>query len=122
MNNEYYPDPTAETALWELGRKGYMPFVYVCSSENEDIDMKKKYSKYVYDCGNIPLDPYLLFPQFLDIEEEKQIFLMICKAVLSHCKKMWIFGDDETPDMKMIIEKAQSRGKVITRIDKKYYI
>jgi len=121
MNIEGYNDPTAETAISNIDKRNtFMPFVYICAAYNDGnddcVDRHKAYCKYVYDSGYLPIDPYLLFNQFLEIEKDKDRFLLVCKAFLSHCNSMYIFGEEDTEDMKILIAKAQRKGKRVQRV------
>ena len=132
MNNknaEGYPDPTATTALENVARaddaRVHRPVVYVASpyaGETEDnISRAKGYCRFAVSKGVIPLAPHLLYPQFMDDDDEDQriLGLRFAIALLCRCDELWVFGEKVSAGMAKEIEKAEKRGMRIRRFNSK---
>ena len=132
MNNknaEGYPDPTATTALENVARaedaRVHRPLVYIASpyaGETEDnISRAKGYCRFAVSKGVIPLAPHLLYPQFMDDDDEDQriLGLRFAIALLCRCDELWVFGEKVSAGMAKEIEKAEKRGMRIRRFNSK---
>ena len=132
MNNknaEGYPDPTATTALENVARaedaRVHRPVVYVASpyaGETEaNISRAKGYCRFAVSKGVIPLAPHLLYPQFMDDDDEDQriLGLRFAIALLCRCDELWVFGEKVSAGMAKEIEKAEKRGMRIRRFNSK---
>ena len=132
MNNknaEGYPDPTAATALENVARaedaRVHRPLVYIASpyaGETEDnISRAKGYCRFAVSKGVIPLAPHLLYPQFMDDDDEGQriLGLRFAIALLCRCDELWVFGEKISAGMAKEIEKAEKRGMRIRRFNSK---
>ena len=132
MNNknaEGYPDPTAATALENVARaedaRVHRPLVYIASpyaGETEDnISRAKEYCRFAVSKGVIPLAPHLLYPQFMDDDDEDQriLGLRFALALLCRCDELWVFGERVSAGMAKEIEKAEKRGMRIRRFNSK---
>ena len=132
MNNknaEGYPDPTAATALENVARaedaRVHRPLVYIASpyaGETEDnISRAKGYCRFAVSKGVIPLAPHLLYPQFMDDNDEDQriLGLRFAIALLCRCDELWVFGEKVSAGMAKEIEKAEKRGMRIRRFNSK---
>ena len=132
MNNknaEGYPDPTAATALENVARaedaRVHRPVVYIASpyaGETEDnISRAKGYCRFAVSKGVIPLAPHLLYPQFMDDDDEDQriLGLRFAIALLCRCDELWVFGEKISAGMAKEIEKAEKRGMRIRRFNSK---
>ena len=132
MNNknaEGYPDPTAATALENVARaedaRVHRPLVYIASpyaGETEDnISRAKGYCRFAVSKGVIPLAPHLLYPQFMDDDDEDQriLGLRFAIALLCRCDELWVFGEKISAGMAKEIEKAEKRGMRIRRFNSK---
>ena len=132
MNNknaEGYPDPTATTALENVARaedaRVHRPLVYIASpyaGETEDnISRAKGYCRFAVSKGVIPLAPHLLYPQFMDDDDEDQriLGLRFAIALLCRCDELWVFGEKVSAGMEKEIEKAEKRGMRISRFNSK---
>ena len=132
MNNknaEGYPDPTAATALENVARaedaRVHRPLVYIASpyaGETEDnISRAKGYCRFAVSKGVIPLAPHLLYPQFMDDDDEDQriLGLRFAIALLCRCDELWVFGEKVSAGMAKEIEKAEKRGMRIRRFNSK---
>lgn len=132
MNNknaEGYPDPTAATALENVARaedaRVHRRVVYIASpyaGETEDnISRVKGYCRFAVSKGVIPLAPHLLYPQFMDDDDEEQriLGLRFAIALLCRCDELWVFGEKVSAGMAKEIEKAEKRGMRIRRFNSK---
>ena len=132
MNNknaEGYPDPTAATALENVARaedaRVHRPLVYIASpyaGETEDnISRAKGYCRFAVSKGVIPLAPHLLYPQFMDDDDEDQriLGLRFAIALLCRCDELWVFGEKVSAGMAKEIEKAEKRGMRMRRFNSK---
>ena len=81
FNQEHYQDPTPQRALSavEAQRKAlraYRPLVYICSpysgATDKNILAARRYCRFAFEEGYLPLAPHLLFPQFLDDRDPKE--------------------------------------------------
>lgn len=121
FNNEGYYDPTPYKAIAkvEKDRKAakYRPLVYICSPFSGDIfgniEKARKYSRYAVEVGMIPLAPHLLFPQFMDDEEERDLALFMDMVLLTKCEQLWVFGPVISEGMKAEIAKAERKQMTI---------
>ena len=128
-NSEGYPDPTAATALENVARaedaRVHRPVVYIASpyaGETEDnISRAKGYCRFAVSKGVIPLAPHLLYPQFMDDNDEDQriLGLRFAIALLCRCDELWVFGEKVSAGMAKEIEKAEKRGMRIRRFNSK---
>lgn len=128
-NAEKYPDPTAFGALKEIDKKEraerkkaekkFKPLVYVCSPYAGDIENNvynaRRYCRFAYEHGAIPIAPHLHYPQFLDDEKENEradgLFMGI--VLLNKCQELWVFGDEISNGMQDEIERAKKTNMVI---------
>ena len=122
-NAEGYPDPTVFAAFSnieaELRKARFRPIVYVCSPYSGDTDANilnaRRYCRFAVDSGCIPNAPHLLFPQFMqdDDETERDLALFMDIVLLSKCAELWVFGSTISKGMRMEIEKAKRKGQPI---------
>ena len=132
MNNknaEGYPDPTAATALENVARaedaRVHRPVVYVASpyagDTAENISRAKVYCRFAVRKGVSPRAPHLLYPQFMDDDDEDQriLGLRFAIALLCRCDELWVFGEKVSAGMAKEIEKAEKRGMRIRRFNSK---
>ena len=118
FNDEHYADPTPKQAISliqaqkETANK-YRPLAYICSlfSGNvlENIKNARRYSRFAFEQGYIPLAPHLLFPQFLDDAkpEERALGLHFGNVLMSFCREVLVFGDNISPGMEAEIRRAR---------------
>ncbi len=116
-NHEGYHDPTAYEALSKMNH--FRPIVYVCSPYAGDVERNtantRRYCRFVVDRGYIPIAPHLLFPQFMqdDDEAERDLALFMDIVLLTKCAELWVFGDTITKGMELEIARAQHRDQPI---------
>ena len=90
--------------------------IYVCSPYAGDIRTNvknaKRYSRYIVERGHIPFAPHLLFPQFMDDndESERQKSLLFGQKMLDKCDEMWVFGESVSEGMYAEIKYAREKG------------
>jgi hypothetical protein len=104
-NSEGYPDPTCYEALKNIeaeerrSLKAFRPIVYICSPYAGDVERNveaaRRFCRFATEQGYIPLAPHLLFPQFLDDDDEteRSLGLFFGNALMSKCAEVWVFGD-----------------------------
>lgn len=121
-NSEGYPDPTCYEALKDIeaeerrSLRAFRPIVYICSPYAGDVERNveaaRRYCRFATEQGYIPLAPHLLFPQFLDDEDEteRSLGLFFGNALMSKCAEVWVFGDRISPGMETEIKRAGWKG------------
>ena len=127
-NSEGYYDPTPYYAIQHLERQEiptfpYRPVVYVCSplagNVQENQKAARRYCRFTVDRGKIPVAPHLLFPQFMDDENQTDRALTIFMDIvlLSKCSELWVFGNTVSKGMSAEISYARRKGKMIRWYD-----
>lgn len=118
-NSEGYADPTAGEALSrilaneKLSLRAFRPIVYICSPYSGDVEANvaaaRRYSRFAVDKGFIPIAPHLLYPQFLndDDERERELGLFFGNALMSKCAEVWVFGSRISAGMEAEIKRAK---------------
>lgn len=98
---------------------------YICSpyrglDVKKNVEMAKKYCKFVSLIGLIPFCPHLYFTQFLDdnVPEERELAFSMNYDFLKHCDFLCIFGDKITEGMKSEIDKAIEYDVPVLYFDK----
>lgn len=118
FNAEHYQDPTPYQALStiETERKvarAYRPLVYICSPYAGNIagnvENARRYSRFAFEQGCIPIAPHLLFTQFLDDNNprEREMVMHFGDVLMSQCREVWVFGDTISPGMDAEIKRAR---------------
>jgi hypothetical protein len=95
--------------------------VFVCSpfgGKQVNIDRAKEYCKFVLSQEHAPYAPHLMFPSFLDDNNEKERDLGIASGLeyLKECDEMWIFlpeGEELSRGMRREIVVASESNVVI---------
>ena len=118
-NSEGYADPTAGEALSRIlanerqSLRAFRPIVYICSPYSGDVEANvaaaRRYSRFAVDKGYIPIAPHLLYPQFLndDDERERELGLFFGNALMSKCAEVWVFGSRISAGMEAEIKRAK---------------
>ena len=118
-NSEGYADPTAGEALSRIlanerqSLRAFQPIVYICSPYSGDVEANvaaaRRYSRFAVDKGYIPIAPHLLYPQFLndDDEQERELGLFFGNALMSKCAEVWVFGSRISAGMEAEIKRAK---------------
>ena len=77
----------------------YKPMVYVCSPYSGDTQYNtaqaKKYSRFAYEQGAIPMTPHLLYPQFMCDENpaERSDAMHFNYVLLGNCSDVRLVDD-----------------------------
>lgn len=118
FNDEHYLDPTPQQALSTIeaekkAMKTYRPLVYVCSPYSGDTlkntENARRYSRFAFEQGRIPIAPHLLFTQFLDDDDpmEREMGMHFGNVLMNLCREVWVFGDIISPGMDAEIRRAR---------------
>lgn len=97
--------------------------IYICSpyqgNPKGNSKQLRAYCRSVYECGYIPLAPFLHYPQFLssDIPKERRDCLLMAQELLRRCNSVVVCGSKLTEDMQAEIQLAKQLGMVITTLD-----
>ena len=121
-NSEGYIDMTSYEALTNITRDKaadkkatYLPLVYVCSPYAGDVENNvinaKRYSRFTVENHAIPVTPHLLYPQFMDDddESEREMAMHFNYVLLGKCSEVWIFGGVISRGMAREIALAKKR-------------
>ena len=120
-NSEGYLSPTEYAAFTRLEKQekaaakaaAFRPIVYICSPYAGEIEKNVKaaqeYSRFAVEKGYIPIAPHLLFPQFLNDANPKelQLGLFFGNALMSKCSEVWVFGSHISAGMEAEINRAK---------------
>lgn len=93
-----------------------MKKVFISSPYRGDVEhntrMARAYSRMAYEEGCIPVAPHLLFPQFLNENDEVERAACIAMGLelMLDCDEMWAFGT-ATEGMEQEIRFAVEHGK-----------
>lgn len=125
FNGERYVDPTARDAiratLGDSLKMGYRPIVYICSPFAGDVEVNvqkaRDYCRFAVEQKYIPIAPHLLYPQFMDDndEMEREVGLFMGCILLMKCAEVWVFGERITDGMTREIRRARRQGLPIRR-------
>ena len=123
-NSEGYNSPTEHDGMLNILReeqkKRFRPLVYICSPYSGDIEKNtenaRRYSRYAVDHHSIPVTPHLLYPQFMDEEDERDLGLFFGIVLLGKCQEVWVFGPP-SEGMKKEIFKAEKKGLAIRHFE-----
>lgn len=121
-NSKRYIDMTSYEALINITRDkaadkkaAYLPLVYVCSPYAGDVENNvtnaKRYSRFAIENHAIPVTPHLLYPQFMndDDESEREMAMHFNYVLLGKCSEVWIFGGVISRGMDREIALAKKR-------------
>jgi ATP-dependent Zn proteases len=91
--------------------ENFRPMVFICSpfagDEFKNSIAARKYSRFAFDSGYMPVTPHLLYPQFLNERYERREGIHMGIVLLGKCEEVWIFGSNITAGMAREIEKAK---------------
>lgn len=102
-NAEGYYDLTAYEAIKNVSDSEKLKpknIVYVCSPLSGDIDKNQQkayeYCKFVVEKGHIPMAVHLMFPRFMNdnnnVDRTKAITMGL--DILARCDELWCFGEE----------------------------
>ncbi len=92
-------------------------FVYICSPYAGDVEanvMKaKRYCRLALSRGCVPIAPHLMYPRFLDDENqyEREVGLYCGLSLLDKCAEVWVFGQSPSEGMDREIYRGEMRCK-----------
>ena len=118
-NSEGYMDLTPYAALRRIdrGERKYRPLIYICSPFSGNIEANvnraREFCRFAVDQGQIPVAPHLMFPQFMNDSEERDLIMFMDIVLLGKCKELWVLGDVITEGMKLEIDTAKRRRQTI---------
>ena len=132
-NSEGYHDPTPFEALTNITKEdrvaskaAFKPLVYICSPFSGDTERNIKraqdFCRFALEKGNIPLAPHLMFPQFMDDnnEKERDLAMFMDIILMGKCQEVWVLGDVISRGMSIEIEKAKKRRQPIRYFNKDF--
>ena len=132
-NAEGYYDSTSYEALTNITRgekaavkAAFKPLVYICSPFSGDIENNnnrtRAFCRFALDKGNIPLAPHLMFPQFMDDnnEQERDLAIFMDIIMMGKCQEVWVLGDVISRGMSIEIEKAKKRRQMVRYFNKDF--
>lgn len=121
-NSKRYIDMISYEALINITRDkaadkkaAYLPLVYVCSPYAGDVENNvtnaKRYSRFAIENHAIPVTPHLLYPQFMNDEDEseREMAMHFNYVLLGKCSEVWIFGGVISRGMDREIALAKKR-------------
>lgn len=100
-------------------KEPYKPMVYICSPYSGDTqhntEQAKKYSRFAYEQGAIPMTPHLLYPQFMCDEKpvERKDAMHFNYVLLGNCSELWVFDSRVSDGMAHEIGIAKKRKLTI---------
>lgn len=118
-NQEGYLDLTPYHALSNIRSEGFRPLVYICSPYRGDIEENTKkaraFSRFAVDKKAIPFTPHLLFPQFMDDDNEKErdLAMFMNSIFLRKCQEIWVLDGYISEGMSEEIKLAEKYRKTI---------
>lgn len=90
--------------------------VYICAplrgDINANIEAARLHAKRVFEQGDVPVCPHLMFPPVADPadpEQDRQAMQM-CLQVLARCDQINVYGDEYTAGMREEIAYAHLHG------------
>ena len=98
--------------------------VFVCSPYagciKENVQNARRYSRFAYLSGYMPITPHLMYPRFLDDSQpgERQGGMDMGLRLLDLCEELWVFGDHYSSGMQREIAHAISRCMKIRYFDR----
>lgn len=122
LNLESPPGGSGRPRILFLGRTD-RPMVFVCSPfagcVKENIQNARRYSRFAYLSGYMPITPHLMYPLFLDDKQtkERQDGMDMGLRLLDLCEELWVFGDRYSSGMQREIAHAIARFMTIRYFD-----
>lgn len=111
---------TRITYLEKLNR----PMVFICSPYagciKENVKNARRYSRFAYLSGYMPITPHLMYPLFLDDKQTKERLdgMDMGLRLLDLCEELWVFGDRYSSGMQREIAHAIARFMTIRYFDR----
>lgn len=104
----------------------YRPLVYVASPLSGDVETNnertRSFCRFVVEQGCIPLAPQLMYPQFMNDEDqaERELAMFMDVILLGKCSELWVLGDRVSSGMQVEIEVAKKRRQTIRWFNKDF--
>jgi len=90
--------------------------VYVCSRYSDDKTMRVKqamlYCRHVIDKGCVPVCPHYFYNK-LPISDLNGYYTGL--MMVDICSELWVYGDNDSINMRCEIERARLQGKPVKR-------
>lgn len=118
-NKEGYLDLTPYYALRKIRSRGFRPLVYICSpyrgEVEENVKNARAFSRFAVDKNTIPFTPHLLFPQFMDDDDEgeRDLAMFMNTIFLRKCQEIWVLDGYISEGMSEEIKLAEKYKKEI---------
>ena len=99
------------------------PMVFICSPYagciRENVQNARRYSRFAYLSGRMPITPHLFYPRFLDdhMPQERMDGMDMGLRLLDLCEELWVFGDYFSSGMQREIAHAVARFMTIRYFD-----
>ena len=106
-----------------LGRTD-RPMIFVCSPfagcVQENVQNARRYSRFAYISGYMPITPHLMYPRFLDDKQYKERLdgMDMGLRLLDLCEEIWVFGDHYSSGMQREISHALGKHMTIRFFDR----
>ncbi len=123
LNSELAIGSSGRPRVLLLGRTD-RPMVFVCSpfagSVQENIQNARRYSRFAYISGYMPITPHLMYPRFLDDRQfkERQDGMEMGLRLLDLSEEIWVFGDHYSSGMQREISHALGTHMTIRFFDR----
>ena len=98
--------------------------IFVCSPfagcVQENVQNARRYSRFAYISGYMPITPHLMYPRFLDDSQsgERQGGMDMGLRLLDLCEELWVFGDHYSNGMQREISHALATHMKIRFFDR----
>ncbi|MEA4940898.1 MAG: DUF4406 domain-containing protein [Christensenella sp.] len=98
--------------------------IFVCSPfagcVQENVQNARRYSRFAYISGYMPITPHLMYPRFLDDKQYKERLdgIDMGLRLLDLCEEIWVFGDHYSSGMQREISHALGKHMTIRFFDR----
>jgi len=105
-------------------RRTDRPMIFVCSPfagcVQENVQNARRYSRFAYISGYMPITPHLMYPRFLDDKQYKERLdgMDMGLRLLDLCEEIWVFGDHYSSGMQREISHALGKHMTIRFFDR----
>jgi hypothetical protein len=101
-------------ATYRLGNKVY--------DVDTNIEKAISYSRYVYECGAMPITPHVYFTRFMQDgkPKEREDGCKFSIELLKMCDQLWVFGMYESDGMVKEVKAARVLVVPCTHVTKRY--
>lgn len=95
-----------------------MERVFICSpfrgAEEKNVELARKYARFAYEKGCLPVVPHLYFPQFLkesDVQE-RMAGIQFGLSLLKECREQTLIKQVRTPEKVLSLLWKKQKAKV----------